>query len=80
VEKMTKTKVEIEEENEILMNSNGVLQNQIDALEKALAKQQLQIQILEQYANAVLNSGQQLLSNIDALNKTSGDEVEQNRG
>tara|TARA_R110002051_G_scaffold179232_1_gene249025 strand:+ start:345 stop:578 length:234 start_codon:yes stop_codon:yes gene_type:complete len=77
---MTKTKVKIEEENEILMNNNSVLQNQIDALEKALAKQQLQIQILEQYANAVLNSGQQLLSNIEALNKTSGDEVEQNRG
>ena len=67
---MSKTKTELEAENQTLRAQV----EQAEMLEKQIAKQQLQLQLLEQYANAVMGAGQQLISNIEALNKASSDE------
>ena len=67
---MSKTKTELEAENQTLRTQV----EQAEMLEKQIAKQQLQLQLLEQYANTVMGAGQQLISNIEALNKASSDE------
>lgn len=67
---MSKTKTELEAENQTLRAQV----EQAEMLEKQIAKQQLQLQLLEQYANVVMGAGQQLISNIEALNKASSDE------
>ena len=67
---MSKTKTELEAENQTLRAQV----EQAEMLEKQIAKQQLQLQLLEQYANVVMGAGQQLISNIEALNKASRDE------
>ena len=67
---MSKTKTELEAENAALKAQV----ERVEMLEKQVARQQLQLQLLEQYANTVMGAGQQLISNIDALNKASGDE------
>lgn len=67
---MSKTKVELEAENAALKAQV----ERTEMLEKRVAKQQLQLQLLEQYANTVIGAGQQLISNIEALNKASSDE------
>ena len=71
---MSKTKVELEAEKERLMEHWEVQKAQTEKLEKQVARQQLQLQLLEQYANTVMGAGQQLISNIEALNKASSDE------
>ena len=67
---MSKTKVELEAENAALKAQV----ERAEMLEKQVARQQLQLQLLEQYANTVMGAGQQLISNIEALNKASSDE------
>ena len=71
---MSKTKVELEAEKERLMEHWEVQKAQTEKLEKQVARQQLQLQLLEQYANTVMGAGQQLISNIEALNKASSDQ------
>ena len=67
---MSKTKTELEAENAALKTQV----ERVEMLEKHVARQQLQLQLLEQYANTVMGAGQQLISNIEALNKASSDE------
>ena len=71
---MSKTKTELEAENKELRAQV----ERADLLERQVARQQLQLQLLEQYANTVLAAGNQLMSNIEALNTASGEPNEQN--
>ncbi len=58
-----------------MKNENETLRKQlasIPALEQQLAKMQLTQRLLEQHANAVMAASQNLLRDIEALNKAAG--------
>jgi len=69
-------KKELEIKVEEMTAENTQLKGWVEAYKAELAKQTLQLQMLERYANSVMGLGRSLVQEFETLNNATGGETE----
>jgi hypothetical protein len=69
-------KKELEVKVEEMTAENTQLKEMVEAYKAELAKQTLQLQMLERYANSVMGLGRSLIQEFETLNNATGGETQ----